>query len=98
MSSPEVRDEMLERDIDVVDNTFQKNQKFHLKPERAKSNVTKLFPMINNSLNPCFKQQGLKYSAALKLELSFRINTIKIDALHCCGRIRYRSPTAHFTN
>lgn len=82
MLSREVRDEMLERDIDVV-NTFSKNQKFHLKPERAKSNVTKLFPIINNSLNPCFKQQGLNYSAALKFELSFRINTIKIDALHC---------------
>lgn len=70
MSSPEVRDEMLERDIDVV-NTFSKNQKFHLKPERAKSNVTKLFPIINNSLNPCFKQQGLKYSAALKFQFQF---------------------------
>ena len=83
MSSPEVRDETLERDIDVVDNTFSKNQKFHLNPKRAKSNVTKLFPIINNSLNPCFKQQGVKYSAALKFELRVRINTIKLDALHC---------------
>ena len=69
--------------------TFSKNQKFHLKPERAKSNVTKLFPIINNSpkIQRCFK-----------FELSFRINIltklthyIAADGLGIVHRLRVRT-------